>query len=50
VGNMPHRLGSEEYISQGTWRNSLVFLDYGKSNPYISLPERMGYYAHALRV
>jgi hypothetical protein len=39
VGNMPHRLGSGEYISQGIWRNSLVFLDYGISNPYIPLPD-----------
>jgi hypothetical protein len=34
---MPHTLGSGEYISQGTWKNSLVFLDCGISNPYISL-------------
>jgi hypothetical protein len=41
---VPHGLGSAEYISQSTWKNSLVYFDYGRlegtSYQFIALPER----------
>ncbi len=43
---MPHGLGSADYIAQSTWKNSLVYFDYGRqqdtSYASIALQERAG--------